>query len=116
MVQPLIFVLVTLVFGIHDAEAQRFRGGMRGGNRSGAGGQISIRNPHGFSQAGRVIVPRTPTTFVRMVPAPHGLVKVAPIPVFVTPVAPVFHHFLVGPSSLLFFHNTEGLGLLTFPT
>jgi hypothetical protein len=27
MVQTLTFVLVTLVFGIHDAEAQRFRGG-----------------------------------------------------------------------------------------
>ena len=93
MVQTLTFVLVTLLFGIHDAEAQRFRGGMRGGNRSGAGVQISIRNPHGFSQAGRFIVPRTPTTFVRMVPAPHGLVKVAPIPVFVAPVAPGFHHF-----------------------
>jgi predicted O-methyltransferase YrrM len=93
MVQTLIFVLVTLLFGIHDAEAQKFSRGMRGGNRSGAGAQISIRNPHGFSQAGRFIVSRTPTTFVRRVPASHGLVKVAPIPVFVAPVAPGFHHF-----------------------
>ena len=93
MVQTLIFVLVTLLFGIHDAEAQRFRRGMGGGNRSGAGAQISIRNPHGFSQPGRFIVSRTPTTFVRRIPAPHGLVKVAPIPVFVAPVTPGFHHF-----------------------
>src|SRR5262245_58782319 len=93
MVQALIFVLVTLLFGIHDAEAQKFRRGMGGGNRSGAGAQISIRNPQGFSQPGRFIVSRTPTTFVRGVPAPHGLVKVAPIPVFGVPVAPGFHHF-----------------------
>ena len=114
MAQVLIFVLVTLVFAIHDAEAQRFRGGMRGGSRSGAGGQISIRNPHGFSQTGRFIVPRTPTTFVRIGPAPHGLVKVAPIPVFVTPVAPVFHHFrrpIVSP----FFPQRGGIGIIDVP-
>jgi precorrin-6B methylase 2 len=114
MVQKLIIVLVTLVFGIHDAEAQRFRGGMRGGNRSGAGPQISIRNPHGFSQAGRFIVPRTPTTFARAAPAGHSLVKVAPVPVFVTPVDPVFHHFhrpIVPP----FFPRQGGIGIVDVP-
>lgn len=114
MAQTLIFVLIALVLGIHDAEAQRFRGGMRGGNHSGAGGQISIRNPHGFSQAGRFVGARTPTPFVRIVPAPHGLVKVAPIPVFVTPVAPVFHHFrppIVSP----FFPRHGGIGIIDVP-
>jgi hypothetical protein len=86
MAQALIFVLVILVVGIHDAEAQRFRGGMRGGSRSGAGAQVFIRSPHGFSQAGGFIVQRTPGTFVRIGPVPHQLLSVASIPVFVTPV------------------------------
>ena len=86
MAQALIFVLVILVVGIHDAEAQRFRGGMRGVSRSGAGAQVFIRSPHGFSQAGGFIVQRTPGTFVRIGPVPHQLLSVASVPVFVTPV------------------------------
>jgi precorrin-6B methylase 2 len=112
MAQTLTLVLVVFVLGIHDAEAQRFRGGMRGGNRSGAAAQISIRSPQvgirspqvairtpqGFSRAGRFIVPRTPATLVRIGPTTHGLVRVAPVPVFVTPVfvtpvAPFSPHF-----------------------
>jgi protein-L-isoaspartate O-methyltransferase len=133
MAQLLIIVLLTLVLGIHEAEAQRFRGGMRGGNRSGApvqvsvrspqvairNSQVAIRGPHGFSQTGRFIVPRTPTTFVRVGPATHGLVKVAPVrvfatPVFVTPVATVFPHFrrpIVSP----FFSRLGGIGIIEAP-
>jgi protein-L-isoaspartate O-methyltransferase len=129
MAQTLILVLVVLVLGIHDAEAQRFRGG----NRSGTAAQISMRSPQvairspqvalrtprGFSQAGRFIVPRTPATFVRIGPATHGLVKIAPVrvfatPVFVTPVAPVFHHFrrpIVSP----FFPRLGGIGIVDAP-
>lgn len=93
MVQTLTFVLVTLVFGIHDAEAQRFRGGTRGGNRSGAGVQISIRNPHGFSQTGGITFRQNRPAIARQVPVPPGLIRVAAIPVFVAPAAPGFHHF-----------------------
>jgi Methyltransferase domain len=130
MAQTLTLVLVVFVLGIHDAEAQRFRGG----NRSGAAAQISIRSPQvgirsphvvirtpqGFSHAGRFIVPRTPATFVRIGPATHGLVKVAPVrvfatPVFVTPVAPFFPHFrpsFVAP----FFPRRSGIVVIDVPS
>jgi precorrin-6B methylase 2 len=134
MAQTLTFVLVVLVLGIHDAEAQRFRGGMRGGNRSGTAAEISmrspqvairnpqvaIRGPHGFSQTGRFIVSRTPTTFVRIGPATHGLVKVAPVrvfatPVFVTPVAPFFPHFRP-PFVAPFFPRGSGIVVIDVPS
>jgi precorrin-6B methylase 2 len=134
MVRTLTLVLAVLVIGIHDAEAQRFRGGMRGGNRSGTAAQISIRSPQvairspqiairtpqGFSQAGRVIVPRSPATFVRIGPATHGLVKVAPVrvfatPVFVTPVAPFFPHFRP-PFAPPFFPRGSGVVVIDVPS
>jgi precorrin-6B methylase 2 len=115
MVQTLIFVLVTLVFGIHDAEAQRFRGGMRGGNRSGAGGQISIRNPHGFSQAGRVIVPRTPTTFVRMVPRTSWPRESSADSCFCNPGRSGFSSFSRRPIVAPFFPQHGGIGIIDVP-
>jgi Mycolic acid cyclopropane synthetase len=119
MAQALIFVLVMLVFGIHDAEAQRFRGGMGGGNRLGAAGQISIRSPHGFSQAGGFIVQRAPGTFVRIVPVRHQLVRVASVPVFVnpffvTPLAPFFPRFRP-PFVAPFFPRRGGILLINVP-
>jgi precorrin-6B methylase 2 len=115
MAQALIFVLVILVFGIHDAEAQRFRGGMGGGNRLGAAGQISIRSPHGFSQAGGFIVQRAPGTFVRIVPLRHQLVRVVSGPVFVTPVAPFFSRFRP-PFVAPFFPRRGGILLINVPS
>ena len=120
MAQTLIFVLVILVVGIHDAEAQRFRGGMRGGSRSGAGAQVFIRSPHGFSQAGGFIVQRTPGTFVRIGPVPHQLLSVASVPVFVTPVfvtplAPVFPGFRP-PVGSPFFPRRSGILLIDVPS
>ena len=76
-----------------DVFARGFRGGGAVAHRSGPGRQVSIRNPSGFIPAGRISATRTPTTVARIVPARPGLIKVAPIPVFVTPVAPGFHHF-----------------------
>jgi len=131
MVRTVTLALVVLVLGIHDAEAQRFRGGMRGGNRSGPSAQISmrgpqvairnpqvaIRRPHGLSQTGRFIVPRTPATFVRIGPATHGLVKVAPVRVFVTPVfvTPVAPH-VRPPFAPSFFPRGSGIVVIDGPS
>lgn len=88
-----VIVVGFFLFAAPDAFARGFRGGGAAAHRSGAGRQVSIRNPSGFTPSGRITVTSTPTTFTRIVPARPGLIKVAPIPVFVTPVAPGFHHF-----------------------
>jgi precorrin-6B methylase 2 len=88
-----IIVVGFFLLAAPDAFARGFRGGGAVAHRSGPGRQVSIRNPSGFIPAGRITATRTPTTFARIVPARPGLIKVAPIPVFVTPVAPGFHHF-----------------------
>jgi protein-L-isoaspartate O-methyltransferase len=88
-----VIVLAGFFFAASDAYGRGFRRGASATHRSGAGVHISFRGPHGFSHGSRIIVPRTPLKFTRIVPAPHGFVKVAPVPVFVTPVAPGFHHF-----------------------
>ena len=88
-----IIVVGFFLLAAPDVFARGFRGGGAVAHRSGPGRQVSIRNPSGFIPAGRITATRTPTTFARIVPARPGLIKVAPIPVFVTPVAPGFHHF-----------------------
>ena len=94
-----VIVVGFFLFAAPDAFARGFRAGGAAAHRSGAGRQVSIRNPSGFTPSGRITVTRTPTTFTRIVPARPGLInrpgliKVAPIPVFVTPVASGFHHF-----------------------
>ena len=88
-----VIVLGFFLFAAPDAFARGFRGGGTVAPRSSGGAQISVRSPSGFSPAGRITVPRTPTAFTRIVPVQPGLIKVAPVPVFVAPVAPGFHHF-----------------------
>ena len=88
-----VIVVGFFLFAAPDAFARGFRGGGTVAPRSGGGAQISVRSPSGFSPAGRITVPRTPTAFTRIVPVQPGLIKVAPVPVFVAPVAPGFHHF-----------------------
>jgi hypothetical protein len=85
----LLTVFIALFFETQDASAHGFRGGTRGASRS-SSAQISFRASHGFSHA-RIGVPQAQVR--RSVPPSRGFTRVVPGPVFVTPVAPAFHHF-----------------------
>ena len=117
MALKLMLVLVALLMGAHDAEAQRFRGGMGGGSRLGAAGQISVRSPRGFIQPNRFIVQSG--RFVRLAPLSHPFLRVARVPffvtpIFVTPVAPFFPFFrppIISP----FFPRRSGVLVINVP-
>lgn len=83
-----IIVLTAFWFGPHKVSGQTFRGGASAGSRSAAGAQISFRTSQGFSQTSVTTGDRTHPSVRRTVPP-----RRVPGAVFVTRVAPAFHHF-----------------------
>jgi precorrin-6B methylase 2 len=83
----LIIGITLLLVWTHEVASQTVRGGASAGSRSTAGSRISFRASNGFSQTSVAAGHRAHPSVSRIVP--HQV----PGAVFVTPVAPAFHHF-----------------------
>jgi precorrin-6B methylase 2 len=92
MALTLMVALLAWLFGAHEAEGQ-MRGRAGFAPRSGAVLRFSPHGVQGFPRASGIGFRQTPSIVGPIVFAPRGFLRIAPAPVFLTPVAPVFYYF-----------------------